>query len=243
VPYTIRIAIAAIAAAGLALFAHERVISARANSVRDIQSTAGRVDLPSRSARRARIALVRAELQRAEGPTYVAEILGQSDSALARWPERTTRPVSVWIQDSTNVKGWWKKASDVAWEAFQEWERTGIPVRFFRTSDSAMANIRLVWIDRFPTEITGRTTWARNGRWWITDAEVTLAMRHSNGAALDRTAMRAIALHEVGHLLGLAHSTDSLNVMSPTVRVSKLSPADLATVQLLYRLPPGPVRD
>jgi hypothetical protein len=106
-----------------------------------------------------------------------------------------------------------------------------------------MANIRLVWISRFDTEITGRTTWARNGRWWITDAEVTLAMRHSNGVPLDRTALRAIALHEVGHLLGLAHTSDSLNIMSPTVRVSKLSEADLATVQLLYRLPPGPVRD
>ena len=54
--------------------------------------------------------------------------------------------------------------------------------------------------------------------------------------------MRAIALHEIGHLLGLDHTGDQTNVMAARVRVRELSIADRATARLLYTLPPGGVR-
>jgi predicted Zn-dependent protease len=59
---------------------------------------------------------------------------------------------------------------------------------------------------------------------------------------LDQDAMRAMAMHEIGHLLGLDHTTDSLSIMAPKVRVRQLSAADRATVRLLYALPSGPLR-
>jgi predicted Zn-dependent protease len=59
---------------------------------------------------------------------------------------------------------------------------------------------------------------------------------------LDEEAMRAMALHEIGHLLGLDHTQDATSIMAPKVRVRDLSAADRATVRLLYSLPPGPVR-
>jgi predicted Zn-dependent protease len=62
------------------------------------------------------------------------------------------------------------------------------------------------------------------------------------GYVLDADAMRAVALHEIGHVLGLDHTADNRNIMSPTVRVRALSSADKATVRLLYTLPPGAVR-
>ena len=65
---------------------------------------------------------------------------------------------------------------------------------------------------------------------------------HPSGGVVTPPQMRAIALHEVGHLLGLDHTMSEENIMSPRVRVRELSEADRATVLLLYRLPAGSLR-
>ena len=49
----------------------------------------------------------------------------------------------------------------------------------------------------------------------------------------------SIALHEVGHLVGLDHTTDTSTIMTPKVRVKELQPSDRATARLIYALPPG----
>src|ERR1700733_5117754 len=40
---------------------------------------------------------IRRRIQLGENGTYIGEILGERDSALARWPERVTTPVRVWV--------------------------------------------------------------------------------------------------------------------------------------------------
>jgi predicted Zn-dependent protease len=123
--------------------------------------------------------------------------------------------------------------------AFTDWTDVGIPMAFTFVMDSGAADIRVTWIDRFREPISGKTIWAHDEGRWIIDASIQLAVRHQSGEPLDSTAVSAIALHEVGHLLGLDHTTDTSSIMAPKVRVSRLSPADRATVQLLYRLPAG----
>ena len=81
----------------------------------------------------------------------------------------------------------------------------------------------------------------RDDDYAITDANITLAIHHNQGDELDAESMRAMALHEIGHLLGLDHTKDSLSIMAPKVRVRELSAADRATVRLLYTLPAGPI--
>ena len=44
----------------------------------------------------------------------------------------------------------------------------------------------------------------------------------------------AVALHEVGHILGLGHIDDSTQIMSATVRVDDLGGLDIAAVRELY---------
>ena len=115
-------------------------------------------------------------------------------------------------------------------------------MRFAFIADSARADVHVTWVDQFHEPISGKTVWARDEGWWIVGADITIAVHHSQGPALDSSAIKAIALHEVGHLLGLDHARDSTNIMAPRVRVRELSAADRATLRLLYELPAGKVR-
>ena len=185
---------------------------------------------------------VKRKLQQAEPGTYISEILLTRDSALARWHERTAHPLLVWIQPTSNVTDWQPAFVHQVRGAFAAWTATGIPIHFVFVSDSSSADVHVTFIDQFSAPISGKTRWARDDNWWIVDADIILAVHHDGGEALDRSAVRAIALHEIGHLLGLDHTADVANIMTPRVRVRELSAADRSTMQLLYSLPPGPVR-
>jgi hypothetical protein len=185
---------------------------------------------------------VRRELTSKGGGTYIAEMLAAQDSSLARWPNRRDRPLRVWVQPATHLPTWHPGHADQVRGAFAEWAALGIPVPFAFGADSASADVHVTWVEQFAEQISGKTVWARNDSWWIVDGNITIALRHSGGEPLDGAAIRAIALHEVGHLLGLDHTADSSNIMAPRVRVRDLSAADRATMRLLYELPAGRVR-
>lgn len=174
--------------------------------------------------------------------TYIGEILGERDSALARWPERMTQPVRVWVGSTPTIEGWDDSYPDRVRDAFDQWANLGIPVKFTFVRDSVDADVHVSWIDHFDSPISGKTVWARDSKWWIVTANITLALHHNAGELLDPKAIHAIALHEVGHLLGLDHTADTTNIMTARVRVRDLSEADRATMKLLYSLPPGSVK-
>ncbi|MDB4877024.1 MAG: peptidase and matrixin and adamalysin [Gemmatimonadetes bacterium] len=185
---------------------------------------------------------VRRRLLEHQGGTYIGEILLERDSSLARWPDRAGTPLTVWVQPNAAIHDFSTSFVARVREAFLEWDSVHLPVRFSFVSDSANADVHVNWIDRFGEPISGRTRWARDDEWMITDANIVLAVHHSRGDALDDDAMQAMALHEIGHLLGLDHTSDSLSIMAPRVRVRQLSDADRATARLLYDLPAGPLR-
>lgn len=183
--------------------------------------------------------LIRHRIRLAEPGTYIGEILRARDSALARWPDRHGEPLRVWVQPASNVEDWHARYVYEVHAAFVAWDTLGLPVRFQIVADSADAQVHVTWIDRFNEPISGRTRWARDDQYWITDASITLAVHHRTGELLEDDAMHAMALHEIGHLLGLDHTNDPSCVMAPKVRVRNLSESDKATARLLYSLPAG----
>ncbi|HMC56907.1 MAG TPA: matrixin family metalloprotease [Gemmatimonadaceae bacterium] len=187
-------------------------------------------------------AAVRQALTMRGAGTYIGEMLAERDSGLARWHDLRGVPLKVWIQPESDIDQWRPTYPASVRDAFLAWDAVELPVRFAFTADSAAADVHVTFIDHFDEPISGRTKWARDDDWWIIDADIVLAVHHQSGRTLDDEAMKAMALHETGHLLGLDHTEDQTSIMAPRVRVRALSSADLATVRLLYTLPPGGVR-
>lgn len=204
-------------------------------------ASAGLVSAPL-SARERRKAAVRRQLAERGGGTYIAEMLAERDSSLARWPDRGGRPLRVWVQPHSDLAGWNPRYVGEVRTAFARWDALALPIRFAFVADSAAADVHVTFVDRFAEEISGRTKWTRDDDWWITDADIILALNHHGGARLDEAAIHAMALHEIGHLLGLDHTGDPGSIMAARVRVRALAAVDRATVRLLYTLPPGGVR-
>jgi predicted Zn-dependent protease len=189
------------------------------------------------------VADIRRRVMAGSKGTYIDEILAVSDSGLARWPDRLDNPLRVWVADGKGIPGWDPHYPDQVREAFDTWALTGLPMRFTYVRDSVDADVVVGWLEKFDTQITGRTLWSRDRNWWIVNGSIMLALHHTGGEALDEKAIHAIALHEVGHLLGLNHSSDTMNIMTARVRVRELSDADRATMKLLYSLPPGSLKN
>jgi hypothetical protein len=187
------------------------------------------------------IADIRRRLDEGAAGTYIGDVLADRDSSLARWPDRINNPLKIWVQSGDSIADWNPAFVGQVKDAFTTWASTGVPVGFVFVADSSAADVHVTWLDHFDEQISGKTMWARDENWWIVDANIVIALHHNHGEALDPSAIRAIALHEVGHLLGLDHTADTTNIMTPRVRVRDLSAADRATVKLLYSLPPGPV--
>jgi hypothetical protein len=191
--------------------------------------------------RMARLA-ARQQLTREAGVTYLDSLISSTDSVVRRWPDRYGNPLKVSIIEG-GVAGYSPRMAEFVRQALDRWEATGIGIRFQVVSDSAGADIVVHWIDHFDFDRAGQTdlTWDQSGR--VHRALVSLALRTNTGAVMPDGALFSVAVHEAGHALGLPHSADSSDVMFPATRTSTLSERDRRTIAVLYRLPPGPVRD
>ncbi len=195
--------------------------------------------------------LARAESRRRIGwagrAVYLDSAFADPDSTLRRWNERPELRIAV-LPPADNPA----LIVEVR-AAVREWRAASHGMVLIDVTDTTGADVLVQFIERFDSasgssanDSVGRTgltllEWTRHGE--VQHALVTLATAEPRGRRLDPAEARGIAMHELGHALGLPHSGDPGDIMYPTVRRPALSARDRATIALLYSLPPGSLRE
>ena len=184
----------------------------------------------------------RERLSREASGTYLDSLIVSTDSVVRRWPDRWGTPIKVHIVEG-GVPGYLPKMADFARDAFDRWENTGVGAHVpggIRLGERG----RRGPLDR-PLRLRPRRTDRSDlgpggpGAAGVDLARASHPHRH-------RPARRCAPLRggaRGGACLGLPHSSDTNDVMFPATRTGTLTDRDRRTIEVLYRLPPGPVRD
>ena len=185
-------------------------------------------------------ALLRIEREGAD--TYLPAMLVAEDSVLHRWgDDRAARPVRVAVLRETAPGFREVFFGNVGW-AITQWNTVGLPIYLEQVADTEGADIVVTWADRLDSNRAGRAdvSWERSGR--LAHVHVTLALHTPDGRQVLPSEMVALALHELGHALGLGHSPAAEDALHPETSAVDLTARDRRTALLLYSVPPGSLK-
>ena len=169
---------------------------------------------------------------------YLDSLISSADSIVRRWTSGQ-RSVQYAIVPG-GAPGFLPEMTHEARWAIDTWSPASVGLNLIEVPDTTQAALVVRWADTLSGDRAGFTdiTWDRAGR--IRHAEVYLGTKSPNtGRPLVAEARRAVALHEIGHALGLPHSSDRDDVMYPIATSTQPSDRDKFSLRLLYQLPTG----
>ena len=173
---------------------------------------------------------------------YLVPVESPSGGMLPRWrtgEDGSPRTVTIYFEAPEDPVRFGTGYRWAVNQALSQWTSIpGIALRFQEAAGRGTAQVIVKWVTQMSTEHSGLTGWETDENGWIASAVVTLTLLRRDGQPVDRHLARRIALHEVGHLIGLGHSEDAGDIMFPTSEQSRLSPRDRSTARLLYAVEP-----
>jgi hypothetical protein len=170
---------------------------------------------------------------------------------VVRW-DPAAGPVRIWVQPKPLPTVDWDSPPtawrDAVLDAARSWRGIVPGLELQAARDSASADVLVTWVDAhnlaanpspgLASGTAGRTELSDlGGR--ATAAHVRLAVTSGDGVPLEVVDVRAVARHEFGHVLGLAHHAAVKSVMAARVQTERLHAGDVAALRLLYALPIG----
>ena len=162
---------------------------------------------------------------------------------LIRW--NNEKPLSVYIEDNKDLKGYHAEFAQILRDSFQDWSKgTNGKVAFVFTEDASTAQIKCSWTDNqsdFADDKELGVTRVVYSAGAINSADIKLftliGFCKDNASELFPQA-KCVALHEIGHALGLQHSSEPFDTMFPVAPPKglefPLTKRDLNTVTALY---------
>lgn len=157
-----------------------------------------------------------------------------------RWPA-SQFPISIYIAPGSGIKDFKEEYTVILRQAFASWaECSGGKVSFKYTDDPNKAGITCRWLDD-PTKLVnpgegGEAIPSSTSEGDIVKVEISILIRPRSDAD---TLIRHICLHEIGHALGLEHSSQPGDLMfiTESERLGALSDRDKKTLRMLYEAP------
>lgn len=200
-----------------------------------LQSAAARDIAAGQTIRRIPPDSVAALLHATETTSYLTSMLAEDQGLVMRW-EASDKPIRVWIQPHSEEPGFASGLLSPVSRGFTAWNDLALGVHFAMVDDSTQADVHVTWsaVMSHPSQI-GTTFRMTGGSGWLAFAHVILS------TSFDIYAVQNAARHEAGHVLGLGHSPNPVDIMTAMSegRQVQITAADRQTATYLYRLPAG----